>query len=414
MGSLGKVFGPIAAILAIAAAVLSFMISKQREGFVGRAADLSTGVASIAQKLDSGTNSGTASSVSFTAGEKEDGSLGWPSYKENPSGYKSTIDKVVSLAGSVNSQRGDLAKAVSDMGIALGLSEEDMAVEDLNKLSAYADKAKEGVAMAQAVKARDAQMAGTLVATARALGYNLNPRIFSERETKTSDEGDVSIAFNCKPGLTGLEKATQLVADRSKAMETAMKGLPQQMTAYNDWSTEFDNLGGKDYAQALASLQVDCQRINARLEELAKAKVTIADLKETRAKLENQVAKLETDLKKANEDKEEMEARLRKHGDDSENIVKKMTDKSKIDYDLRGKVLLFNPEWNYVIIDMGHDKVMMDMTIAISYEGKYLASARIVKLEEKISMAEIITASKNLDIPVGAVVVLSGEDMADN
>ena len=80
MGSLGKIFGPIVVVLAIAAAVLSFMLSGQRLKFRDRAASLAQGMTETAKKLDEGSNSGKSANITFTAASasnpKEGGSLG--------------------------------------------------------------------------------------------------------------------------------------------------------------------------------------------------------------------------------------------------------------------------------------------------------------------------------------------------
>ena len=54
MGKLGKIFGILVLVLAIVVAVFSFLLSKHRDLFKNRAADLADGIVKTGQNLSSG------------------------------------------------------------------------------------------------------------------------------------------------------------------------------------------------------------------------------------------------------------------------------------------------------------------------------------------------------------------------
>ena len=64
MGKLGKIFGILVLVLAIVVAVFSFLLSKHRDLFKNRAADLAEGIVKTGQTLSGG--SGQSNPVSFT------------------------------------------------------------------------------------------------------------------------------------------------------------------------------------------------------------------------------------------------------------------------------------------------------------------------------------------------------------
>ena len=116
MGKLGKIFGILVLVLAIVVAVFSFLLSKHRDLFKNRAADLADGIVKTGQNLSSGA--GQSNPVSFTpasGGGKESGNLGWGDYKANPADYKNKIDAVVKLAQSVSDQRTVLSESLANI-----------------------------------------------------------------------------------------------------------------------------------------------------------------------------------------------------------------------------------------------------------------------------------------------------------
>ena len=96
MGKLGTIFGVVAALLAIAAAVLSFMISGKRALYEDRASKLADTVAQMVDKLDQNSNSGAKAAVSFTVaeGQKNGGpedTLGWKKYLADPAAFDGSV-----------------------------------------------------------------------------------------------------------------------------------------------------------------------------------------------------------------------------------------------------------------------------------------------------------------------------------
>ena len=52
--------------------------------------------------------------------------------------------------------------------------------------------------------------------------------------------------------------------------------------------------------------------------------------------------------------------------------------------------MVTNPQWNFVVTDMGEELVIAEVPVIISSEGKYLASGIVKKVEKKVSLVEVI------------------------
>ena len=144
MGKLGKIFGILVLVLAIVVAVFSFLLSKHRDLFKNRAADLADGLVKTGQTLSGG--SGQSNPVSFTpasGGGKESGNLGWGDYKANPADYKNKIDAVTKLAQSVSDQRTVLSEALANIAATLKAPEDlSITADNLKNLGKYNAAAK--------------------------------------------------------------------------------------------------------------------------------------------------------------------------------------------------------------------------------------------------------------------------------
>ena len=77
-----------------------------------------------------------------------------------------------------------------------------------------------------------------------------------------------------------------------------------------------------------------------------------------------------------------------------------------VDPNTSGKVLVANPQWNFVVADMGQEHVIAEVPVIISSEGKYLASGIVKKVEKKVSLVEIVRGDV-AGIPEGAQVFVN-------
>lgn len=415
MGKLGMILGPVVAVLAIAIAALSFVVSNRRMDFRDRAAVLAKGVADTAQKLDAQTGSGVAAKVTFTPaapGTKESGALGWPTYHTDKAEYQKAIDSTVKLAADVNAQRGELALAIYEMSIALQLPESTLTQDSLNTLSSYNNAIADAKAHAAAVRNRDDAVMSALKTYSSEVGLKLNTAGLETRsEAKITDEDGNEIGtklgdFDSKKTLDDLRAAIKDVNDRRKAFETALKSTPEKIPDFA-WSAQVENLSGRGFPNVLAALEEDFNAINGKLIELKKTIEDLAKVKQEKQELEGAFAELKDKNANLEKDVTALKKQVRDLGGDSEIGAAKIIESIReVDPNTSGKVLVTNPQWNFVVVDMGQEHVIAEVPVIVSSEGKYLASGIVKKVEKKVALVEIVRGDVAA-IPEGAQVYVN-------
>ncbi|HOG51650.1 MAG TPA: hypothetical protein PKY10_13750, partial [Lentisphaeria bacterium] len=300
MRKLGMILGPVVAVLAIAIAALSFVVSSRRMEFRDRAAILAKGVVDTTQKLDAQTGSGASTKVTFTPaapGTKESGALGWPSYHADKGEYQKTIDAAIKLAGDINSQRGELALGIYEMSIALQLPESALTQDSLNTLSTYKNAIADAKSHATAVRNRNDAFLDALKAYSTEVGMRLNTaRLETRSEVKVTDEDGNEIGtklgeFDCKKPLDDLRVAIKDVNDRRKAFEATLKNTPEKIPEFA-WSAQVENLSGRGFPNVLAALEEDYSAINGKLVELKRTIEDLAKVKQEKQELEEAFTQL--------------------------------------------------------------------------------------------------------------------------
>ena len=425
MGKLGKILAPIAAVLAIALAVASFFIYKGFQNYQKRAANLAETVEKTAKKLDTGTNSGLASGISYTApvpgtGTKEDGSLSYKNFKTDSATFEKQTGNVVKLAGDVINQRDELAEAIQEMTKVLGLPGDTITVETLSSVESYKDLLILAKSYAEAIRKKDNELAKTVQEVAAAVGANKAvaaskkaPVIKEEKQQPAEGEGEEAaeaktvkkaVYDSQAKDLAQIKENIVLLQKRKQAYEAAIKNLGKVVTAYK-FKTNLNNISGKDFEKVLLGLASDMGEINKKLIELntvkkqlqqEKAKVQAAE-KKIKA-LEAEKAELSKLLKEANDLLDEHGIRVKQKPD--------LTEKSQVDANIKGKVLIDNNEWNYVVVDLGKKEVVLDLEVIISNNGEYLASGKIKKVDKDTCLVELSMRKEGAALK-GATVIIS-------
>lgn len=424
MGKLGRILAPIAAVLAIALAVASFFIYKGFQNYQKRAANLAETVDKTAKKLDTGSNSGLTSGITYTApvpgtGTKEDGSLSYKSFKTDASTFEKQTGNVVKLAGDVISQRDEMAEAIQEMTKTLGLPNDTITVETLSSLESYKDLLVLAKSYAEAIRKKDQELAKTVQDVAASVSANKavaaskkQPVIKETKLAPAGEEGEEAEAKTVKTAvydsqakdLAQIKENIGLLQKRRQAYETAIKNLSKVVTAYK-FKTNLNGIGGKDFEKILLSLASDMGEINKRLVELntvkkqlqqEKAKVQAAE-KKIKA-LEAEKEELRKLLKEANDLLDEHGIRVKQKPD--------LTDKSQVDASVKGTVIIDNDEWNYVVVDLGRKEVVPDLDVIVSSNGEYLASGKIKKVEKDTCLVELSMRKPDTSLK-GATIIIS-------
>lgn len=421
MAKLGKILAPIVAVLAVAAAVLSFLVSSRRADFVGRAAVLSSGVAAVAQKLDVQSGSGVSSQVTFTPaapGTKESGSLAWASYKTDKGGFQKTVDSAVNLAASLNTQRNLLALTMVEMAIALGLPESELATEKLTDLNSYEKGAAQAKDHAAEIRKRDHDLLATLEASSATVGFGFanNKDVFLARAKRIDENGEESLgSFDCQGVLEDFKNAVKSVKERHDAFESVLSKGVETVKSY-EWSADMSALSGTRYATVLSDMKNDFSGINSQLVLLKTTQEELKNVQAEKEKLEESNAELIASTEKAEKEIAALRKKMTDLGisDEGAGVVeaKAVSSYDDLDKTLQGRVLLSNKEWNYVIVDLGNTALMKGVRLAISDQGKFIGTAEVTEVQEKVSLAELIHGSI-ASIPVGAQVIISGQQKGD-
>ena len=451
MGKLGKIFGILVLVLAIVVAVFSFLLSKHRNLFKNRAADLADGIVKVGQSLSSGA--GQSNPVSFTpasGGGKESGNLGWGDYKANPGDYKNKIDQVVKLAQSVSDQRTVLSESLANIAATLKAPEDlGITADNLKNLGKYSAAAKALADHVEEVQKRDEEvrvsleaLSGILKATAsgfddsgfytRKSADGSAPKPAKkpakksedgeeeEEQEEAEDESDKGGAqyggYDVQSALQTLDQAAKVTVARTDAYKKGYEDLISAIGKYK-WNVTAEDLAGKDYKSALAAMVADAKEINTKIgdleEQVAKLKREVEDFKAKVADREDQIAKLKEDLAKMTAERDQLKKQAellsmpKSEYKDVNAPVEAIEKMEEVKVEITGKILEVNEEWNFITMDLGKDQVVPGLKMAVNQNGSYIATVKITKVEDRVCCAEVVSG-RVADIKPGAVVFYSG------
>ncbi len=451
MGKLGKILAPIVAVLAIAAAVLNFLVSDGFKKYQERASRMAKGLVETGAKLDAQTNTGKSSAVKFTAaapGAKESGTLSYADFKADPNKFNNTVEAVTKIADEVVAQRNDLTEAVKDISIKLGMKEDDIAADDMKDVGTYQAKIALAKSYVDAYEQRDKEFISYIKKYASSLGRSAGyidrkPSVKTEKvappkkeASEDAEEGDeaeeaepvetqVAKFESNSSALEGLNRAIVDMKNCRDSYEKAIRNVKSAISNYGDWKADVSYISERNYQTVLAALAGDLAGINRRLGELNQVK---AELNRTKDDLSRSRSEVES-LKQKNAEAEKNYETLSKRNKElasllggEEAIDEVLDDVNKpevkpedVREDTVGKVLLDNKEWNYVIIDLGNKKVAVGTELVISTDnGTYLASGKVIKAEPLVSLVEITRRADKGNIQPGAKVMVSSKGVKDS
>ncbi len=426
MKNLGNVFSLLAAVVAIAAAILSFVISSRRAEFKGRADTLATAVAAMAKSMDDEGKSGTsvASSADFTpanaeAGTPESGGLSWKAYHEakDESGtyaaFQDTVAKVVKQAGDLTQQRNDLSEALAEVAIQLAIPEDELDPADLTALAdldAFEKATRSVRGHATAVALRDKALIATLVKASDELGHPIDREGLTTRETTTDEDGNTTLGdFKYGSALDAFSRELAGLKTRSDEYAQAIVDGIGRVTKH-EWEADPMKLRDeREYAGVLTSLLNDFDDINEKLALYDKAKIEVAEQKQKIGDLEEDLDQMRVDFQKTQDElakTKQIVARLKR---DTPSLVADVATGGAggVDPNLKGEVLSVNDEWNYVIIDLGSRQVRENMQMLIARQDRLVAKVNISRVHSKISIGEILPEANTGSVRVGDRVILS-------
>lgn len=428
MGKLSNIFGILALVLAGVAAYFSFTISARRAEFRLRADKESTALVEIVKAVDADSGTSLAGTVSFTpgnptAGTKESGSLGWDSFhkaKDDSGAYAAFQDLLNQAVAHVNSlakQRNDLAESLANVSTTMALPEGQLAIADLRNLGDAETFGKATGTVERhiaAVAARDKAVIDALVQAGDAMELPVDRNALTTREqTRDSEDQPVLGDFACDRELssftTNVKDLNKRASDYGQTLVDAMDAVKEHKGVFA-WSANRDRIQDRNnYEGALTQIANDFGKINEQLDGYVAAKNEIADLN-------TKVDKLEGDLDEAQKDLTSTQDKLVKAQSRIEYLEKLANVESDsitpeqiaaMAKNIEGQVISVDHEFNYVILNLGANKVKDNMELLVARGDKLVAKVRVAKVLSKISVADILPIAMQDTVKPDDRVILS-------
>lgn len=423
MHKLSKILVPIVAVLLIGIAGLSFFCFKQFQKYELRATKMANGLKGTGVALDAGSATGIGGKVSFSEkgpGAPESGSLSWPEFKKDadPSHaqFQGTVDAVKKLAGDVIAQRDASANAIAAMTLTLGLPEEDMPVDELQKIASYETRIQLAQDYAKAFLNRDNQFLQSLKKSAAIVGGVSLSVLDRYPQCQESEENGFTVSeVNYANALNQLEAKIRDTKTRADTFQKAIANVQAVLTHYRGWQFRPAELAGTRYLEALQVLAADLQAIDKQLAELERTKAElerkIRELKER----EDELTELRGKLASKDQEIKDLQDKVKHLGGtvDESGDRKVLASLDEMDRTVTGIVLLQNAEWNFVVTSLGNKDVVPGAHVLISNGGAYLASGIVKTVEDDLSLVDL-KGIKDVSIPVGATVSISEMDKLEN
>ena len=226
MGKLAKILSPLLAVLAIAAAVFSYLIFSGLKPYQARAAKMAKGLSETAKKLDADTNTGKSGKLDYKEpqpGVKESGAFSFAKYKENAGDFEKNVNEVSAIATTVVTQRNDLAETLATVSKNLGVDESSMPDDEMKASGTYAAKLPLATTYSKAVKDREGDLIDGVKAVSRKLKVGGADALESSITIETAEDDSQTAKYNGTEGI--FEKMTKSIDDLITTKDTYEKWL---------------------------------------------------------------------------------------------------------------------------------------------------------------------------------------------
>ncbi|MBP5640272.1 MAG: hypothetical protein J6X55_12380 [Victivallales bacterium] len=330
MKLMGKIFAILVLLLAIAVAVLSFMLAKQREIFRAHSEELAAGLLRVATEVKNMNGvdvSSEMSQVSYTKapkGGKESGTLGFEDFRKNQGSVKSSVDKLIAGLKRRQDQMEAFAATLEKTGNIIGVE----AVEGVNKQELLANaeyKKKLGTleGRAQLVLARDEAVRKYLSQVADTFGLD-NAEVDTKTFAACAKDTSQKYGFSIGKLFTELDIANELLQDQQEKIVKAMIDFEKKVDTYTDWnfnggvvsdmSEDFRSTSKSDNDDGKSNRDKYLKKVENKLssydsDALALNKFISDKLRENKS-LKEQTQEMRNTVESVQEDKEKLSKRL--------------------------------------------------------------------------------------------------------
>ncbi len=426
MAALNRFFMVLIALLAIAAAVMSYMLFERRGEFRDRADLLAQNTAAMVKSLDAGSDTNVARKVTFTPGDpaagiQESGSLSWADFhNDRPeyAGFKSNLKAAAELAKQINNQRNHLAETILQIGFDLQMPVDAFNAEDLKKAAeagTYTNACRQVLGLAKATSARTDDMIRTVVSAANTIGQTIDDSEFRARDAVMDDTGSTVLgAFKHRRQLDDFNTAVVSLNTRAVAYADAIGRAIEAVNEHN-WNTDPELVRNRrGYDRALITMGNDLAEINLELRRSKERKVMVE-------KLTTDLTAAKDELAKVKNDRDELQARANDLNIRVKELEKLIAgsgsggQQRRQDFplpdNLQGRVLQVNRDWNFVILNLGEQEVYEALPMLVARNDKFIGRVRITKVAKNISVAEIDADLARNVIQEGDLVILPRKEL---
>ena len=237
---------------------------------------------------------------------------------------------------------------------------------------------------------------------------------FMNRSARVNLGGDVKEAeARLQTAETNAQNAQQAAKDaadkltaetqRREKVESDLETVQGQLTAARNEVTTLTS--------DLAAKTTELQNLEQQVAGMA-TKEPSDD--QTTSDIATQLAELQTSLEAAEREKEILAEKLTA----AEVAVKDLEEREKarasriMSKGLEGKVIAYNPAWNFVVLNLGDNQgVVPQAEMLVKRSGTFLGKVQITSVEPNTSIADIVTSSvsRGAQIQPGDSVIYTGQ-----
>jgi exonuclease VII small subunit len=383
MAVLNRILSFFILILAIVSLVFGYLLAERRNELRQRGDMLAEAVSAVVETLDKGSETVYSKEIKAeTLNWQHFATLKDPNTKAFDA-FKPLMSSFRTQATDVVAQRDTLGSAIFDMGEIMEKDGLDKAAFSKVPNESYKEPIDAVKEHLRDVHSRDEALISRIEESALNIGHPMTKDIL-----KNLDEYE-----------TPLGQYVDDVKSLHKRATNYGDTLAQTVTVIDEFDFEVDVNKLKDetaYPDQLEAILSDFTNINETLKEYERNKV---ELEETKAELEKSITALED----ATEQAARLDAKLANVEADLAVTLQKLEQLkgreggggNNVAFDVVGKILEVNYDWNYVIVNLGaKNNLVPNIELTVAREQEFICKLFVTKVMDNYSVAEIMADRK--------------------
>jgi SMC interacting uncharacterized protein involved in chromosome segregation len=249
-----------------------------------------------------------------------------------------------------------------------------------------------------------------LIALATAfLGWKTKDQVTQLREGYQEAKG---VQRSAEGRIRAIEKDRDEAKGKLDATEASLKKAQEELTGarteLQNMKTDYDKAKADvdDKAQQLAKMNAILNKDPNTTTETAISPERIKELTDARARLETELAEAKQVQETLRQKADEAEGKLASRDQTIQSYRGPIMQRG-----LSGKVLAYNPGWNFVVLNIG-DKagVRNGVQLVVTRGGSMVGKVRVTTVEPSTSIADVLpgTLAKGQSVQPGDIVLFEG------